>query len=195
MPTEAVLMHLSSAKEAESLQLQVILQSAPVLKNVKMSCMFTVPAAYTKMVFSLFRQTDIKICCLCHGAMRDVVLVYREEQLRAYLENPQIAEFLKQFGYFGNSIESYLSHLGERISYYYNEAEGYPHEMGIFLGYPLEDVRGFMIHEGKNCYYTGYWKVYSDVEHAKKVFRTYDEAKDTAVMEFFSGKRVWEIAC
>ncbi len=195
MPTKAALMHLSSAKEAENLQMQVILQSAPVLKNVKMSCMFTVPSAYTKMVFSLFSQTNIKVCCICRGAMRDVVLVYREKQLKAYLEKPQIAGFLQQFGYHGNSIESYLNHLGERISYFYNRAVSYPHEMGIFLGYPLEDVKGFIIHGGKNCYYTGYWKVYSDVERAKKVFDAYDEAKEAAVMEFFSGKRVWEIAC
>ena len=67
MPTEAVLMHLSNAGEMENLQMQVILQSAPVLKNVKMSCMFTIPSAYTKILFSLFRRTELKVCCLCHG--------------------------------------------------------------------------------------------------------------------------------
>ena len=67
MPTEAVLMHLSNAGEMENLQMQVILQSAPVLKNVKMSCMFTIPSAYTKILFSLFRRTELKVCCLCYG--------------------------------------------------------------------------------------------------------------------------------
>ena len=45
MPIEAVLHRLSSRKMTESLMMQIILHCAPVLKNVKMSSMFTVPAA------------------------------------------------------------------------------------------------------------------------------------------------------
>ena len=45
MPTEAVLNQLSSRKVTESLMMQIILHCAPVLKDIKMSSMFTVPAA------------------------------------------------------------------------------------------------------------------------------------------------------
>ena len=31
----------------------------------------------------------------------------------------------------------------------------------------VEDVRGFIRHEGKESRYTGYWKVYGDVTQAK----------------------------
>ena len=40
MPPEAVVRCLKSEKTAESLQMQMILQSAPVLKNMKISSMF-----------------------------------------------------------------------------------------------------------------------------------------------------------
>ena len=70
MPTEAVLNRLSSRKVTESLMMQIILHCAPVLKDVKMSSMFTVPAAYLRFVRSAFRGTGIRVKCLCQGAGR-----------------------------------------------------------------------------------------------------------------------------
>ena len=65
MPTEAVLNQLSSRKVTESLMMQIILHCAPVLKDVKMSSMFTVPAAYLRFVRSAFRGTGSGSKCLC----------------------------------------------------------------------------------------------------------------------------------
>lgn len=194
MPTEAVLSCLSSTRFSESFQMNMILQTAPVLKKVKASCMFTVPTSYTKMVKSLFARTSLRVRVLCRGANRDVLLVYREEALEAYVNRKENRAFLRQFGYGEGTLDAFLTLLGEHVSRYYNREHAYPHEMGIFLGYPLEDVRGFFLHEGKDSLLTGYWKVYSDVEQAKRTFRLYDEAKETSVREFFTGKRVWEIA-
>lgn len=195
MAPEAVVRCLTSAKQAESVQMQMILQGAPVLKNVKMSSMFTVPSGYSRVVCSYLYKTGIKFCCLCKGAAREIILLYREEQLAEYLRHEDVAEFLRQYGYEGGSLKQYLRYLGERISYYYSTSQEFPHETGVFLGYPLADVKGFIEHEGKECSCIGYWKVYSDVERAKKTFQIFDEAKDTAIAEFFSGKNIREIAC
>ena len=59
----------------------------------------------------------------------------------------------------------------------------------------VEDVRGFIRHEGKESRYTGYWKVYGDVTQAKQIFQAYDDAKECAVMEYMAGKHMSEIAC
>lgn len=195
MPPEAVIECLTSVKKMESVQMQIILQSAPVLKNVKMSSMFTVPSGYSRVVCSFLYKTGIKFHCLCKGAKREIILLYREEQLEDYVNREDIAEFLRSYGYRGGSLKGYLNYLGERISYYYNQSQDFPHEMGVFLGYPLGDVVGFIRNEGKDYRCIGYWKVYSDVEQARRKFRLYDEAKDTAVAEFFSGKTIREIAC
>lgn len=196
MAPEAVVRCLTSVKVTESVQMQMILHSAPVLKNVKMSSMFTVPSGYSRFVCSFLYKTGIKFCLLCKGVKRDIVLLYREDQMEAHLRQNDIAEFLKQYGYEGSStLKQYLHYLGERISFYYNQSQEFPHETGVFLGYPLEDVKGFIEHGGKNCSYIGYWKVYSNVERAKQMFQVFDEAKDTAVAEFFSGKNIREIAC
>ena len=40
------------------------------------------------------------------------------------------------------------------------EAADFPHEIGVFLGYPLEDVVGFIRHRGKCFTCCGCWKSY-----------------------------------
>ena len=195
MPTDAVLHRLSSRKRTESLMMQIILHCAPVLKNVKMSSMFTVPAAYLKFVRSVFKNTGIKVRCLCQGMGRAVVYVYREQEVQQCLADPQAIVFLHTYGYESTDVDACLNHLSQRVSLSAQGAESYPHEMGIFLGYPLEDVRGFILHEGKDSRYTGYWKVYGDVEQAKQTFQAYDNAKECAVVEFMAGKQMKEIAC
>ena len=37
-----------------------------------------------------------------------------------------------------------------------------PHEIGLFLGYPLCDVKGFIYNNGKNYKFSGPWKVYDN---------------------------------
>lgn len=195
MPYKEAVRHFAGKEIAESVQMQMILQSAPVLKNVKMSCMFTIPAALERMVCSFLYRTGIRYHRLCRGEKRNLILLYREKQLEEYLKQPKIAAFLAACGYSGNSLNVFLQHLGERISWYYNQAQEFPHETGLFLGYPLEDVEGFIRFGGKNYRWNGYWKVYGQVERAKEMFRLYDEAKNIAVAEFFAGKTIQEIAC
>ena len=195
MSTEAVVRCLTSSEVSESVQMQMIVHGAPVLKNVKMSSMFTVPAGTSPIVCSFLYQTGVRLCRLCSSGSRDIIFLYREKWMESWLNRSEIAGFLLGYGYNDEPLRQKLSYLGERLSYYYERSQDFPHETGLFLGYPLEDVRGFIRHRGKECRYTGYWKVYSDVEGAKRMFRVYDEARVCAVNEFFSGKNIREIAC
>ena len=49
----------------------------------------------------------------------------------------------------------------------------FPHEIGLFLGYPPDDVRGFMDHRDVGCKCVGTWKVYGDAAAAQKAFARY----------------------
>ena len=94
-------------------------------------------------------------------------------------------------------FQCHLLHIFDQLLNLYkehskNEIE-FPHEIGIFLNYPLEDVRGFIEHKGQDSLFCGYWKVYHDPEKAKLTFWTYDKAKDCAVNEFLAGKTIREI--
>lgn len=66
-----------------------------------------------------------------------VVFFFREGSLERVLSEPRNAEFLAGRGYRRGAE---LAELEFRCR---NES-GFPHEIGVFLGYPLKDVRGYI---------------------------------------------------
>ena len=76
---------------------------------------------------------------------------------------------LEQYDYPIHSLSACLDHLDKRM-----EETDFPHEIGIFLGYPLSDVLGFINNE--TCCCMGAWKVYSPkkAEYFKSLFKLFD---------------------
>ena len=87
------------------------------------------------------------------------------------------------------NLVALLSHLKKRLS----QSEGFPHEIGLFLGYPLEDVIGFCRHKGEGCKLCGYWKVYGDVESARKSFALFDRCRELLFSHLLSGAPLQEL--
>lgn len=82
--------------------------------------------------------------------------------------------FLLRYGYTADmDLAACLMRLQNRIA----EKPEFPHEIGIFLGYPLEDVDGFITHQGENCKLCGCWKVYGNVEQARRTFASYEKCR------------------
>ena len=69
----------------------------------------------------------------------------------------------------------------------------YPHEVGLVLGYPPEDVRGFIEHGGRDYVLSGYWKVYGDPVRAQRIFAAYDRARDAGIRLAGKGFSVMDI--
>lgn len=65
--------------------------------------------------------------------------------------------------------------------------------MGLLLGYPVEDVIGFIQNDGENFLYSGYWKVYTNLSEALEHFERYNLAKETAVRMVSEGKDIFQI--
>ena len=86
-----------------------------------------------------------------------------------------------------------IRRLADRVEDFSKRGMGFPHEIGAFLGYPPDDVKGFIENEGKKYLMIGYWKVYSNLTGARMIFKEYDRAKDCAVNEFITGKSIREI--
>ena len=76
-----------------------------------------------------------------------------------------------------------LAYLRRRLT----AAGGFPHEIGLFLGYPAEDVRAFQARGGAGCKLCGYWKVYHDVEEARRQFRRFDRCRDSLLARLRAG--------
>lgn len=122
-----------------------------------------------------FEKFKIRLKTICECGSRMLILVYNEESLGKHLiEDERITQLLSIFGYKkSKSLGYYLNILSVRMKKY-----SFPHEIGIFLGYPIEDVLGFIEHGGKNYKYSGYWKVYSDVDKALKLFDRYEKLRN-----------------
>ena len=72
-----------------------------------------------------------------------------------------------------DGVEAMLTHLGARLA-----GAEFPHEVGLFLGYPAADVEGFRRNAGRNCKLCGHWKVYGQVEEARRRFLAFDRCRE-----------------
>ena len=83
--------------------------------------------------------------------------------------------------------------LEQRIGVHGNGEMPFPHELGLLLGYPAEDVRGFMGIGYKKCLYTGYWKVYEKAEEKIALFSEYDRAMDLALSMAYERQNILKL--
>ena len=99
-----------------------------------------------------------------------LIYLYRAGWLRSILTEPSNRAFLARRGYqTDQDCLSLLRQLSRRLCL---ERE-FPHEIGVFLGYPLEDVVGFIANRGRNYTCCGYWKAYGDPAAAQRRFDQY----------------------
>ena len=153
-------------------------QCAPTLAGIKPASLFRISGSDSSVIRSLANIWDqrlqplgiriqvLKECLQTHACL---IYVYRHAELAKLLENKNNLEFLVQNGYQPQDPDGILTQLSERLCL---ERE-FPHEIGIFLGYPLSDVIGFMENQGRNYTYCGYWKSYGDPENAKQCCARY----------------------
>jgi hypothetical protein len=85
---------------------------------------------------------------------------------------------MNALGYEQSELEDILIEFAQRFQSYMEQRGKFPHEMGLLLEYPIEDVVGFIHHQGKNCLYSGYWKVYGNLQQALHTFELYKQAKE-----------------
>ena len=157
-------------------------QCAPVIFGIKPSNLLIIDQCYAKALKSLVETTGLKVRCFEHRAEKQVWFMFREEPLYRQLADPDNMSFMKQFGYTENmTMDEILAYAAKRFREYKRGEAGFPHEMGILLGYPLGDVKGFIEHHGRDCWCSGYWKVYENEEKARETFRLYARVKQIAM--------------
>ncbi len=147
---------------------------APTLAALKTASLFRFPAP-CRLDEDLGRcrgfltAKGVSVCVLARSEQSALIYVYRENQLRADLAKPGVARFLADSGYAFQTPQEAIDRLMGRLE----EAPGFPHEIGLFLGYPLWDVYGFIRHKGQNCKACGHWKVYCREAEARRLFSRY----------------------
>ena len=154
--------------------------SAPTLLGVKCANLFSVdlsefPADDVEAYFTdKDAFTGLYARCLCRCKKRTLIYVYHRALLEMWFSDERVSSFLEECGYDrALSVNEKIDILAKRIS-----CDSFPHEIGIFLGYPLDDVLGFIKNGGANCLFCGFWKVYSDPEGAKRAFSSYVHCRE-----------------
>ena len=154
----------------------IVRHCAPTLANLKTGSLFVCPITDKSSFFSSLRSLNellvpkglraLPLRIREHSAL---IYLYRPSRLKKDLEDPAAIKILQEHGY--SCYGKCLPKLMERV----RASEEFPHEIGLFLGYPPEDVQGFLDHRPCKC--TGCWKVYGDENKAKKTFDLYKKCE------------------
>lgn len=117
-----------------------------------------------------------------------LLYVYRKKQLVDILNNKDIRLFLDEYGYSNEekNISCYVDTLKNRI----RDSISFPHEMGVFLGYPLADVKAFIEQKGEGYALCGEWKVYHDVQNAESFFAKLRKTREVYWRVYRNGRNL-----
>lgn len=105
-----------------------------------------------------------------------LVLFYNPAVLEATLAEGRSRRWLARLGYpVDGATPEMLAALCNRA-----RACEMPHEVGIFVGYPLKDVAGFMRHIPATPLHGGSWRIYGSADESVKRMRLYKSAEIAA---------------
>jgi hypothetical protein len=154
----------------------VILHGAPTLAGIKTGSLFRCKyESAAAMRASLrdwnrrFSGKGLRVIPLSFDNGKALLYLYRPSRLQKDLSDGEASAILSDCGYCDGSPARCLSCLAKRVR---NSAD-FPHEIGLFLGYPPEDVRGFIERRECDLKCVGCWKVYGDEAKAEKTFRLF----------------------
>lgn len=193
MPIQEIMKLRTSQDEEVRMALLLAIHCAPILSGSKAANIMTVTVHEFDRIGYLLQGTGIRYRFLKTKGDKGILYLYREKRLRQYLEQKEIQEFLSEYGYDEVNIAKMLNLLSKRIRMYNDQDAVFPHEIGVFLEYPLGDVKGFLANEGKNFMYSGYWKVYQDLQGAVRRFTQYDMERELTIQALMQGKTIREI--
>lgn len=179
--------------DSEKAETQLALQCAPLIMGLKISNMFTINNSQLRRVKNLLQGSRIKLFLLCTRGEKSTVFLYNEELFAKHLKKRKIWEFMKRYGYYRCEPEYVLVCFQRRYKSYREGRNIFPDELGVLLGYPLEDVEGYVKNEGRDALYTGYWKVYEEVQEKKEIFRMFELARETLLQLMGKGMKMSEI--
>ena len=152
---------------------------SPTLAGVKPASLFRFcprdSALFARRFLALrqqFAARGLRLVILkgCRRTGSYLLYLYRERDLAEVLGRREHRDFLRAMGYTPwEAPGDCLRQLAARLCL----EEEFPHEIGVFLGYPLDDVKGFIRHKGRDYTFCGCWKCYGDPQAARRRFERY----------------------
>ena len=174
----------------------VIRHGAPTLAGMKTGnlfpCFFSSPQALAEELRAMNRvlvPRGLRLVPLRREKGRALLYLFRPAALSRDLAQEEVRRLLRQAGYRDLGQGACLAELRRRLG----AGGDFPHEIGLFLGYPPEDVAGFVRHRGKGCKCVGCWKVYGDEQAARSIFEKYEMCSKIYFRQWQQGKSIEQL--
>lgn len=174
----------------------LICHCSPTLAGLKTGNLFSCSYRSKEEIIREIRKINQKlvkkgICVLPVriSAARVLVYVYRPEKLKKDFSDEKVRTFMQHRGYDCKDPSRCICRLIQKLQ---NDSD-FPHEIGLFLGYPAEDVKGFIENKAASSKCSGCWKVYGDEKAARILFRKYKKCTEIYHRKWKSGVAVEQL--
>lgn len=148
-------------------------------------------------LFSIYeratRAYGVRLAWLAAHGEGCMLLAWRPSQVEGLLRESATCALLEEVGLPTGSGRELVSALIGRLRSYYSGKAAFPHEIGLVLGYPVEDVRGFMADGGRGAKAVGRWRCYGDVEAARARFAELGRCERACKQLYSAGVPVREL--
>lgn len=171
----------------------IVRHCSPTLAGMKTGSLFSCSFSDEKEMRDSVRcwnrmltKKGLRVLPLRFQNCRALIYVFRPTRLSQDLRHQTARKLLWERGYDTELSDRCVVQLMKRLE----ECDEFPHEIGLFLGYPPEDVRGFIENKAEGCKCVGCWKVYGDAEAAQKTFARYKKCTEVYCVQFAKGASV-----
>jgi len=175
----------------------VVRQAAPTLVGLKTGSLFPCRCESRQSLNAQLRVMNrrigpkgLRIIALRQGGGRALVYLYRPKSLSRDLAGSDSRRLLAELGYDSCRSGRCLAELRRRLT----QGGDFPHEIGLFLGYPPEDVRGFIENRGRRQKCSGVWKVYGDEAACRRRFEVYRRCGEICRRRLAAGATIEKLA-
>lgn len=179
--------------DLENIETQLALQCAPLITGLKVSNLLIISKGNEEVVKRILNRTGISYYRLIQIRTKTTFLLFRRNELEEFLSDEKVKNVFRKAGYKSLQIGKILRTFSLRYEAYMQGDKCFPHEMGLLLGYPVEDVVGFVENNGKNFLYSGYWKVYKNQKAKVKLFDKFKVAEETLIHLLSNGLNMSDI--
>ena len=168
----------------------IIRNCAPTLAGLKTGSLFTCPCPSREEFQDALRRLNtrlsgrgVRLIPLRYTDKNVLVYVFRPKKLSQDLSDETAAKLLQAQGYDTGNRDRCILQLIRKL----RDERDFPHEIGLFLGYPAEDVHGFMKNNACGYKCVGCWKVYGDEETARRRFDQYKKCTRVYCQQWAKG--------
>lgn len=156
----------------------VISQCSPTMAGLKTGNLFACPVNDRAELADSMRRLNaalvprgLRMVPVKYMENKALIYMYRPDRLQQDLQDETAGRILAQKGYPLNNTSNCVAELAHRLS----SNREFPHEIGLFLGYPSEDVYGFIKNGSRSAKCVGAWRVYGDEQAAGKRFEQFEK--------------------